>query len=294
MPDTGLGPTSRTYFSQRLRLHYVDWGNPQARPVILVHGGRDHCRSWDWVARDLARDYHVIAPDLRGHGDSQWAVGGSYTVWDYVYDLYQLLHQTALGPVNIVAHSYGGIVSLRYAGLYPDTVRRMAVIEGLGFRPAEVEKLEKQSVIERGQEWIANMKGLAARQPRRYPNIEEAVQRMRQENPRLSEEQARHLTEHGMVRNEDGTFCWKYDNYFRVRAPYPITTAESVAFWREITCPVLLFRGTESWATDPVVDGRASHFRNVQTSNIEGAGHWVHHDRLEPFLAQVRAFLAAA
>ena len=64
------GPASRVFFSQRLRLHYVDWGNPAAPPLILLHGGRDHCRNWDWVASDLRRDYHVIAPDLRGHGDS--------------------------------------------------------------------------------------------------------------------------------------------------------------------------------------------------------------------------------
>ncbi|MGA3002432.1 MAG: alpha/beta fold hydrolase, partial [Acetobacteraceae bacterium] len=68
-----LGPTSRIYFSQRLRLHYVDWGNPDAPPLLLVHGGRDHCRNWDWVATALQDEYHVIAPDLRGHGDSQWS-----------------------------------------------------------------------------------------------------------------------------------------------------------------------------------------------------------------------------
>ena len=59
------GPTSHRYISQRLRLHYVDWGNPTALPLLLVHGSRDHCRSWDWVARELAQDWHVIAPDLR-------------------------------------------------------------------------------------------------------------------------------------------------------------------------------------------------------------------------------------
>ncbi len=74
------GPTSRHYFSQRMRLHYVDWGNPEAPPLILLHGGRDHCRNWDWVAADLRRDYHVIAPDLRGHGDSAWAASGSYSM----------------------------------------------------------------------------------------------------------------------------------------------------------------------------------------------------------------------
>ncbi len=70
MPEQLLGPTSQSFISQRLRLNYVDWGNPGAPPLILVHGGRDHCRNWDWVAADLRRDYHIIAPDLRGHGDS--------------------------------------------------------------------------------------------------------------------------------------------------------------------------------------------------------------------------------
>ena len=57
MADRGVGPTSRTYFSQRLRLHYVDWGNTDKPALLLLHGGRDHCRSWDWTAeaRDQAR-----------------------------------------------------------------------------------------------------------------------------------------------------------------------------------------------------------------------------------------------
>src|SRR5580692_2693484 len=72
MTHGSSGPTSRVYFSQRLRLHYVDWGNPSAPPLLLVHGGRDHCRNWDWVAAELSDRYHIIAPDLRGHGDSAW------------------------------------------------------------------------------------------------------------------------------------------------------------------------------------------------------------------------------
>src|SRR5436305_311115 len=71
MSDHTPGPTSHTYFSQRLRLHYVDWGNASKPPLLLLHGGRDHCRNWDWTAAALRDRYHVIAPDLRGHGDSQ-------------------------------------------------------------------------------------------------------------------------------------------------------------------------------------------------------------------------------
>ena len=129
------GPTSRVYFSQRLRLHYVDWGNPAAPPLLLVHGGRDHCRNWDWVAEALRDEYHIIAPDLRGHGDSAWSASGHYTMASYIHDLAQLIHQQELAPVSIVAHSLGGNIASRYAGIYPDAVRRLVVIEGIGPPP---------------------------------------------------------------------------------------------------------------------------------------------------------------
>ena len=112
MADHEAGPTSRVYFSQRLRLHYVDWGNADKPPLLLIHGGRDHCRSWDWTAEALRDDWHVIAPDLRGHGDSQWSTDGNYTMAGYIYDLAQLIHQQALAPVVVIAHSLGGHIAL--------------------------------------------------------------------------------------------------------------------------------------------------------------------------------------
>src|SRR3546814_2196345 len=63
-------PNSQTFISQRLRLNYVDWGGRGKPPLVLVHGGRDHARSWDWTAEQLCRDWHVVAMDHRGHGDS--------------------------------------------------------------------------------------------------------------------------------------------------------------------------------------------------------------------------------
>jgi pimeloyl-ACP methyl ester carboxylesterase len=80
-------PQSCYYHSQGLRLHYTDWGNPTAPPLLLVHGGLDHSRSWDHLARALRRNFHVVAPDLRGHGESEWATGTSYSLADHVYDL---------------------------------------------------------------------------------------------------------------------------------------------------------------------------------------------------------------
>ena len=94
------GPTSRHYFSQRLRLHYVDWGNTEAPPLLLVHGGRDHCRNWDWVAQALRDDWHIICPDLRGHGDSQWSPDGNYSMSAYIYDLAPVSYTHLTLPTN--------------------------------------------------------------------------------------------------------------------------------------------------------------------------------------------------
>lgn len=286
------GPASHTYISQRLRLHYVDWGNPDAPPLLLVHGGRDHCRNWDWVAEDLCKDYHIIAPDLRGHGDSQWMLGGSYMISDYVYDIAQLLHQTQLTPVTIVAHSLGGVISLRYAGVYPDNVVRLVAIEGLGWPPKVVAERAAKSPQVRIAEWVDTLRKLSARSPRKYDSIEDAFRRMQEENPHLSPEQARHLTVHGVSQNEDGTYSWKFDNYVRANQPFGIGKEDGEALWRNVTCPTLLVRGLDSWASDPAEDGRLAHFRNARCVNFENAGHWVHHDQLDLFLKTVREFLA--
>ena len=173
-PDTAPpprlgGPTSHTYFSQRLRLHYVDWGNHGAPPLLLLHGGRDHCRNWDWVAEALRHDYHIIAPDLRGHGDSEWMRGGLYGMSEYAYDLAQLLYQTALTPIRIMAHSLGGSIALRYAGIYPDNVYKLLAIEGLGPSPRMIAERAALAPHERMQAWIKEMRRLvelAARQRR--------------------------------------------------------------------------------------------------------------------------------
>lgn len=287
------GPTSHVYFSQRLRLHYVDWGNPDAPPMLMVHGGRDHCRNWDWVAEELRRDYHIIAPDLRGHGDSQWMIGGSYNQVDYVYDVAQLLRQTEMNPVTIVAHSLGGAIALLYAGLFPQTVEKLIVIEGLGPPPALVKQRLEQPMADRLHLWVEELRKLSGRMPRRYATLEDAYERMQTENPHLTEAQARHLTIHGSNQNEDGTFSWKFDNYVRAFPPTGLDFEQQYQLWSQITCPTLLIRGTESWASDPTKDGRAGHFKNARVENVENAGHWVHHDRLDEFLRLTREFLAA-
>ncbi len=285
------GPASRVYFSERLRLHYADWGNPEAPPLILIHGSRDHCRNWDWVAEGLRRDWHILAPDLRGHGDSAWSPGGHYAMAGYLYDLSQLIHQQELPPVRIIAHSLGGMIALRYAGLYPEKVERLIVIEGLGYSPKSLARQAELTIAQRMRRWIEEQRALSARLPRRYGSIEEALARMQEANRRLSPEQARHLTVHGVNQNEDGTYSWKFDNYVRSQLPYEMTESETLELWGAIFCPLLLVYGKESWASNPQQDGRLRHFRNAQLLTMEGAGHWVHHDRLDAFLEAARRFL---
>jgi pimeloyl-ACP methyl ester carboxylesterase len=291
MTERAPGPTSHTYFSQRLRLHYVDWGNPAGPPLLLLHGGRDHCRNWDWTAAALRDDWHVIAPDLRGHGDSQWSPDGSYTMAGYIYDLAQLIHQQRLAPVTIIAHSLGGHIALRYAGIYPGAVAKLVAIEGLGPARRAMGEQPSSTIVERMEKWITEQRGLAGRLPRRYASIEEAFRRMQEENPHLSAEQARHLTVHGVNQNEDGTYSWKFDNYVRAWAPYDMTGQDIRLLWSRIGCPTLLMYGKESRSGNPGEDGRAQLFGRASVAGVDGAGHWLHHDRLDEFLRIIRDFL---
>ncbi|KCZ48059.1 MULTISPECIES: alpha/beta fold hydrolase [unclassified Hyphomonas] len=277
--------------SQRLRLHYVDWGNEGAPTLILLHGGRDHCRNWDWVAQELRDDWHIIAPDLRGHGDSAWSSDGEYSPRANVYDLAQLIHQLNVGPVHIVAHSYGGNISLRYAGIYPDMVKKLVAIEGLGPSPRMLSERSTVPPDKRMRDWIENKRAAAGRTPRKYATLEDAYKRMIEENSYLSAEQARHLTIHGISQNEDGTYSWKFDNYFRVMTPHDMPQDELEQLWANISCPTLLLYGEKSWASNPQEDGRLKHFRNAQVKLYKDAGHWLHHDKLDEFVDDLKAFL---
>ncbi|MEE3624342.1 alpha/beta hydrolase [Nitrospirillum sp. BR 11752] len=282
------GPVSRFYFSDRLRLHYVEWGREDKPTLLLVHGGRDHCRSWDWVAEELVRDFHILAPDLRGHGDSAWSPGGAYTLAEVVADLVQLLRQRAGRKVVVMGHSYGGAAALFLASFYPELVERLAVVEGTW--PLQ-ELREQKPLPERFRAWVEKVHELSARGPRKYQTLEEAEARMQAENSFLSAEQAHHLTVHGLHRNEDGTYSWKFDNYVRTAFPFRISVDELTELWAAVACPTLLVTGAKSWVQDPETNGAAALFKQGRTALIPDAGHWPHHDRLTEFLAVVRPFL---
>jgi len=119
---TGAGHIDRFVTLQGLRLHYVDWGNASAPPFIMVHGIDRIARTFDHVAPHFASRYHVIALDMRGHGDSGWDPAGRYTVEDHVGDLTGLVRELGLRDVTLWGNSTGGRVVRVFAGMHPELV----------------------------------------------------------------------------------------------------------------------------------------------------------------------------
>jgi len=279
-------PISRYYWSQRLKLHYVVWGDEANPPLMLIHGNRDHARTWDQVAVQLKQEYCVYAVDLRGHGDSQWSVGSQYSLPEFVLDVAMLGRELNRNPLTVIGHSLGGAVALEYTGVFPQFVKKVVAVEGLG--PPVREPVAASS---RMRSWIAQMQEFDTRKPRRYAALADATKRMLEENPHLTGDMACHLTLHGMRPNDDGTLSWKFDNYVRLHSPYEFNIAEAREIWNQIRCPTLLIRGSESWASDPEQDGKATAFHDYRSVLVKDAGHWVHHDQLDVFMGVLRDFL---
>jgi pimeloyl-ACP methyl ester carboxylesterase len=284
-----IEPVSHTFASQGLTLHYLDWGNDGAPLLILVHGTRDHARSWDWTARALRDRFHVIAVDLRGHGDSDWSPDRAYLLPYHIVDLANLVDHLGAETVTIVAHSFGGSLSSRYAALFPDRVARLVLVDGLGPTPQNVAAWNETGSVRRLGDWVRQRRDPKLGSSRPIASIEEAVTRMAANNPRLSAAQVRHLAEHGVRLHEDG-YRWKFDPLVSVFAPEDFII-DNGEFWREITAPTLICYGEESWTNEKAFKGRTDVFRNHRTVPIAEAGHWPHHDRFDIFIAAVREFV---
>jgi pimeloyl-ACP methyl ester carboxylesterase len=292
-----LQPVSRRLaLGTGLTYHVLEWGQADAaltHTVVLVHGFLDYAYTWvDTVAAGLGGRYHVVAPDLRGHGDSdRVGPGGYYHFMDYVADLHEVIGQLGRQKVSLVGHSMGGSVVGYYAGTYPERVHRLAMLEGLG--PPEPESPWPDRV----RAWLGAWARVRALPPRRYRSLEEAALRLRKTDPRLPPELALRLAAHGTVGDEASGYAFKHDPLHNTPGPYPFSVATAAQFWQRVTCPVLLVDATESdfhLAPDEsarriaAFTGAAS----VQQAHVDGAGHMMQRHQPQALAALLDGFLS--
>jgi pimeloyl-ACP methyl ester carboxylesterase len=284
-------PIPRTWNSQGLTLSYLDWGNEAAPLLILLHGNGDHARTWDQTARALRGDYHVVAPDQRGHGDSQWSPDGAYFTPFHLLDFVDLMATLNPPCVTLVAHSFGGAIAVRYAALYPERVEKIALVDALGPAKAITDQWTADGPLVRARDWIERRRELASQPLKRYASVEAVARRLMQHRyrPRLSYERALHLAQHGVRPDGDG-FVFKRDPRVGVFGAEDFML-EGPASRGAVEAPVLVFWGPESWTLNPDEDGRAAPLKNHRTVTIKDAGHWLHHDQFDAFIAELRAFL---
>ena len=123
-----MQPTSQFVSANGLSHHYLDWGNPSAPPLLMLHGTGHCAQVWSYAARALRERFHVMAFDQRGHGDTGVPADG-FTFEALARDLLEVIRELALGPVDIVGHSSGGLAALIADSWQPGTIRRAVLAE---------------------------------------------------------------------------------------------------------------------------------------------------------------------
>ncbi len=294
-------PRTRRLPLRGLDHRVLEWGEQGAPKLFLVHGWMDVGASFQFVVDALGRERHVIAPDLRGFGGSDWQPQG-YWFADYVADLVALVDHYAPGePVDVAGHSLGGNVTMIYAGVRPSRVRRAISLDGFGI-PAEPDDEAPRKYAA----WLD-----ALRDPPRfapYAGLDAVADRLRKNNPRLTRERARFLAGWWARTLPDGRAELTSDPRHKLPFPSVYRLAEMVAIWRRIDAPVLWVAGAESriprWLEGhpegettgdglDVVRRRMAEIRDARLVVIPEAGHMLQHDQPEAVARAIERFLDA-
>lgn len=279
----------------RTTLRLWCWGDPQDPPVLLLHGAYDHGRMFDDLApRVAARGYHAIAPDLRGHGDSGPLDTGF--AWSLLsIDLAVLVRDVIGRPVGVIGHSFGGGQGIGLAGAFPELVRWLVVIDGLG-PPAGALALPDDLAAAIRANADRTDRILFGPPRRAWASVEEMAAHRRATNVRLSPEWALHLARHGSRPAPDGGWVWKADPMFGLGVPSEFSVELLAEEHRRVRCPVLVVTGTEhdTWRDlSPEQESERVGWLRARHVQVPGTGHYPHLEDPETTMHAVAEFVSA-
>jgi len=269
-------PADRFVTVNGLRIHFLDWGTEEKPPLIMLHGIGRVARTFDHIAPHFAPNYHVMAVDMRGHGDSDWDPKGAYLVEDYTKDIEGLAAQLHLRNITIWGNSTGGRVAQVFAGLHPELVSAV-IAEDVGpERPTQVaESVTRQLKQEDEKGWASE---------------DELLAQLKTSNPRTPEEILRAYAHYGSKRRPDGRVIWKRDpaigNGF--------VPTELWRFVSEIKSPIIYVLGGRSTIVPAgTQDELKKALPQAQFATIPGVGHYPSEENTQAYLAIVDKFLAS-
>lgn len=285
-----ISPRTHRVRGMGLDLNVLEWTESGARGTcVLLHGFQDVAWSWDHVAPALASlGYRVLAPDLRGFGDSgRVHESGYYYFPDYVFDLTELVD--AMSPtesIALVGHSMGGNVATMFAGLHAERVRKLALLEGVG-PPAFGEDM----VIDRERAWIEGVRKTRSRGEKPM-TLEEIIRRLKIGHPEVRESILRSRAEQLSRRVGDDQYVWAFDPLHRTRSPIPFSIERWRAHAQRVTAETLCVGGGATGFHPEDEAARIAAFPNARAIEIEGAGHMMHWTKPEEVARVLCEFLA--
>lgn len=269
----GAPPDDRFVTAGGLRLHYLDWGNAGAPPLVLLHGIDRIAHTFDHLAPRFTSRYHVIAMDLRGHGDSGWDPEARYLVEDHVADLERLVRELGLRNVTLWGNSTGGRVVQVFAGLHPDLVAAV-IAEDVGpERPRSIADAYARRVKQEENGWAGP---------------EELLAQMRAAPQPLPDRVLEPYVQYGTRRRDDGRLVWKRD-------PNLVKGFVETELWRyvrEITSPILYVLGGRSTIVPAATqDELKKVLSQVRIVTMPGLGHYPSDEKPDEFVQIVDEFL---
>ncbi len=268
-------PADRFVTVNGLRMHYLDWGTAGRQPLVLIHGLDRTAHTFDHLAPHFAGRYHVLAFEMRGHGDSGWDPEGRYLVEDHARDLEGFVRELQLRDVIVWGNSTGGRVAQVYAGMHPELVSAV-ISEDVGpERPRQIADSYARRVKDESRGWVSE---------------EELVAQLRKSNPRMPEPNIRAWVRSGTRRSDDGRLVWKRDP----KLANGFVATDLWTFVSRIESPILYVLGGASTIVPADTQARLrTTLPAAQIVTMPGLGHYPSEEMPEAFLAHVDRFLAA-